>query len=273
MGPPKRRPLAIRPRRPATAGDAQSRWDVWLPRASHVAQVLLFILAFAGYFLTVRPIYQKERLEEEMARLRIERDKEQKAFEGRTGAMRDELARIRRDIDDKNRELAKAETALMEVRKQAEEFSQLAGARYKSLRSVVAESFAYRASAVCLRQKLISEAFDTLIKKKAASETAPPPLKPTLKEFAACVRTELGSYSSATQVLTNEDQAKLVQLVEALPARIPVILENLKSLYPDKFKGAKGEGFALFYSFGDVVRWETALRTALDELVREFLAA
>ena len=49
-----------------------SRIDDWLQRGSHVAQLCLVALAIFGYFYTVRPIYQKERLDEDVARKTLE---------------------------------------------------------------------------------------------------------------------------------------------------------------------------------------------------------
>jgi len=41
--------------------------DVWLARLSHVAQIILVLGALFGYFYTVRPLHQKELLDEEIA--------------------------------------------------------------------------------------------------------------------------------------------------------------------------------------------------------------
>lgn len=41
--------------------------DVYLQRAAWIAQITLFIVAIFGYFLTVRPVYQKQLLDEQIA--------------------------------------------------------------------------------------------------------------------------------------------------------------------------------------------------------------
>lgn len=46
----------------------------YLEYASHASQIVLVALAIFGYFYTVRPVYQKERLEEQVAQLEILRD-------------------------------------------------------------------------------------------------------------------------------------------------------------------------------------------------------
>lgn len=254
------------------------KWDVWLPRASHAAQVGLLVLATFGYVYTVRPIYQRDRLEEEMAKMRIERDKETEAFAEQLKTNREVQARITREIEDQNRKLGEAEERLANVSKKLDEQERLAGARYKSLRTVVAQSFAYRASIVCIQR-----AWQTaeLIYKQSQSpeQTPPPPLKPSLEEFTGCVRKELVSYSPTVQDLSKEDQTKLSELVEALPGRVrtryETLLKSFKQKYPSgtyDFQSPQAVGIFI-RSFGDALRWQTALSTALDDLVKEFLAA
>jgi hypothetical protein len=46
--------------------------DDWLKRGAHIAQLCLVVIAVFGYFFTVRPIYQKERLDEDIARETLE---------------------------------------------------------------------------------------------------------------------------------------------------------------------------------------------------------
>jgi hypothetical protein len=52
-----------------------SRIDSWSTRAAAWAQVLTLIVVVVGYFYTVVPAFQKERLSEEVSRLEIEREK------------------------------------------------------------------------------------------------------------------------------------------------------------------------------------------------------
>ncbi|TKS54374.1 hypothetical protein E4582_06050 [Luteimonas yindakuii] len=47
-------------------------WDVWLVRASHVAQFGLFLLTAGTIYFTVIPLYQKALLDEQIARREIE---------------------------------------------------------------------------------------------------------------------------------------------------------------------------------------------------------
>ncbi len=49
--------------------------DVFLSRVSHVSQFVLVAFAIFGYFYTVRPIYQKEVLSEDIAKKEVELSK------------------------------------------------------------------------------------------------------------------------------------------------------------------------------------------------------
>ncbi|EKR2202119.1 TPA_asm: hypothetical protein G4P10_004472, partial [Salmonella enterica subsp. enterica serovar Javiana] len=49
--------------------------DVFLSRVSHVSQFVLVAFAIFGYFYTVRPIYQKEVLSEDIAKKEVELNK------------------------------------------------------------------------------------------------------------------------------------------------------------------------------------------------------
>ncbi|WP_276679063.1 hypothetical protein [Thalassolituus oleivorans] len=49
-----------------------TRLDQNLSRASHIAQIVLVCVAVFGYFFTVRPIYQKELLAEDVAQKQVE---------------------------------------------------------------------------------------------------------------------------------------------------------------------------------------------------------
>lgn len=50
----------------------QNKLDVFLSRTSHLSQVFLVAFAIFGYFYTVRPIYQKELLSEDIAKKEVE---------------------------------------------------------------------------------------------------------------------------------------------------------------------------------------------------------
>jgi len=47
-------------------------FDIWLKRLSHVSQVLLVFLAIFGYFYTVKPVYEKALLDEQIAEKTLE---------------------------------------------------------------------------------------------------------------------------------------------------------------------------------------------------------
>lgn len=49
-----------------------NRFDIYLNRLSHLSQVFLVAFAIFGYFYTVRPIYQKELLSEDIAKKEFE---------------------------------------------------------------------------------------------------------------------------------------------------------------------------------------------------------
>lgn len=50
----------------------QNKLDIFLSRTSHLSQVFLVAFAIFGYFYTVRPIYQKELLSEDIAKKEVE---------------------------------------------------------------------------------------------------------------------------------------------------------------------------------------------------------
>lgn len=90
---------------------------MWLQRAAHLTQVLLLGLGVFGYFYTVRPIHQKEILDEEIAQKRIElRDKE---MEVRTLA--ENIKKKTTELDEKERALAAARSEASSARTQARE--------------------------------------------------------------------------------------------------------------------------------------------------------
>ena len=51
----------------SNAAKTKALADVWLQRCAWCAQILVLGTAIAGYFLTVRPIYQKQLLDEQLA--------------------------------------------------------------------------------------------------------------------------------------------------------------------------------------------------------------
>lgn len=101
----------------------ESSLDVWLQRASHLTQILLLALGVFGYFYTVRPIHQKEILDEEIAQKRIElREKEK------------EVRLLAEDIQKKSGELEEKERALGAAKSEARSAKNEARDSYSELR-------------------------------------------------------------------------------------------------------------------------------------------
>lgn len=91
--------------------------DVWLPRAAHLTQVLLLALGIFGYFYTVRPIHQKEILDEEIAQKRIElREKEKEVR-----ALAEDIQKKSSELDDKERALGAAKSEAYFAKNEARE--------------------------------------------------------------------------------------------------------------------------------------------------------
>src|SRR5258708_38747896 len=63
----KRRPLNSRGAESGSTSTVPSRLDLLFQRSAWVAQITLVVGAVAGYFLTVRPVYQKQLLDEQIA--------------------------------------------------------------------------------------------------------------------------------------------------------------------------------------------------------------
>lgn len=83
---------------PAVAPAAQppvapTRWDTWLSRGASVAQIVGVVLALAGLFYTVIPLYQKAAVDEQLAR----REAELKVVEAKLAEAKTELYRVKRD--------------------------------------------------------------------------------------------------------------------------------------------------------------------------------
>lgn len=90
---------------------------VWLQRAAHLTQVLLLGLGVFGYFYTVRPIHQKEVLDEEIAQKRIERrDKEREMR-----VLAENIQKKSSELDDKERALGVAKSEAYSAKTEARE--------------------------------------------------------------------------------------------------------------------------------------------------------
>jgi hypothetical protein len=99
------------------------RLDVWLQRAAHATQVLLLLLGVFGYFYTVRPIHQKEILDEEIAQKNIELRVKEK-----------EMRSLLDSIKKTQFELSQKESALSEARKETRIAKTEATKNYSELR-------------------------------------------------------------------------------------------------------------------------------------------
>ncbi len=105
------------------SSNAGSCFDVWVQRISHLSQLGLLILATFGYFYTVRPIYTKSMLEEEIAKKQIEiKEKDNKMIESnklitikqqelkktidQANSATSQLASAKRSLDKTSQELA-----------------------------------------------------------------------------------------------------------------------------------------------------------------------
>jgi len=120
--------------------------DLWLLRGAHASQLLLLVLGVFGYFYTVRPIHQKEVLDEEIAEKRMEvRNKER------------QLQAVTEDIRKKSNELAEKEKLLASARFDASTARSEARDAYDALRlqylGVVSGDFA-RCAQVAIEKDL-----------------------------------------------------------------------------------------------------------------------
>ena len=102
--------------------------------ASQWAQVLMLALVAFGYFYTVRPVYQKEVLEEESAKLKIENSRTKREVsiaQQRATAIRSEMNRLEKDkehlltsssaIQNQNRLLSSQRLLLQKAAQEASE--------------------------------------------------------------------------------------------------------------------------------------------------------
>ena len=242
----------------------------WLHRwLNHITQLGLLVVAVVVYFWTVLPIYQKERLAEQIAQLEIEKsglEKETKASKAQLAQVSAELRTKDAALSRASRELKEAEKNLAESRKQAEENFKLASTTYKELRTVVAQSFAYRASVVCIPQ--LGWGAVTEMLGKLSADQKPAPLRPTPEELLACVREQLASYSS-TKSLDRADFAKLKILLDTLPKRAEELMLAKEKELALKLKPP---GVFRLEALSSAFLWHAALTRALDEVVKEFLA-
>lgn len=92
--------------------------DRWSGRAANWAQVLMLALVAFGYFYTVRPVYQKDLLEEDVARLTLEQttlEKNNQLVADRAKSLQDNLADLKSQqarLRSKNLSLAARNTLM-----------------------------------------------------------------------------------------------------------------------------------------------------------------
>lgn len=82
-----------------------SRLDIYLNRISHLSQVFLVAFAIFGYFYTVRPIYQKELLSEDIAKKEFELNGLKKELKRSSDTLQGNIlaqSELLKDIDNLN---------------------------------------------------------------------------------------------------------------------------------------------------------------------------
>lgn len=132
-----------------------SKVDLYLSRISHLSQFVLVAFAIFGYFYTVRPIYQKELLSEDIAKKEVElkslkndlsnsREQLQKKQESQSRLLSD-IAALKRqytiseqELDSINKELTASKNELEKQKKLAKK---AINDNYKNLESVFWENF------------------------------------------------------------------------------------------------------------------------------------
>lgn len=91
------------------------RLDRWLLRSAHVSQALLLMLGVFGYFYTVRPVYEKALLDEEIAQKTLQI----KAQEQRLAQLTRESAAKEQLVDVARREAESAKLAVRQAKREA----------------------------------------------------------------------------------------------------------------------------------------------------------
>lgn len=96
----------------------------WLESVSHLSQVAAVVLAAYGYFHTVVPVFQKEKLDEDVARLQLEQEKseaelkslrERQKVAAATLAASTEAAKRATDLAGQMRQEAKNQAAIADL--------------------------------------------------------------------------------------------------------------------------------------------------------------
>ncbi|MEX0422195.1 hypothetical protein KDV38_00370 [Providencia rettgeri] len=95
--------------------------DKSLSRLSHVSQILLVGFAIFGYFYTVRPIYQKEVLTENIAQKEVQLSKlnqEKEAVYSQIGSYEEKEKKLLTNIDSLQRQKENTEGELLTIEKE-----------------------------------------------------------------------------------------------------------------------------------------------------------
>jgi hypothetical protein len=110
-----------RPIRPLQSEPEKVGWDKWLTRAANLAQPCLLALGAFGYFYTVVPVFQLAQLQEQTARLEIEKATNEKKLlsladeravvEGQIGDLRSSLGKEQRRVKEMSATASRSELA------------------------------------------------------------------------------------------------------------------------------------------------------------------
>ncbi|NID04237.1 hypothetical protein HBF26_05025 [Luteibacter jiangsuensis] len=109
-------------------GRRPSLWGAtkpWLEGLSYVAQLAAVVLAWYGYVHTVLPVFQKERLEEEMARLQLDQEKATSELLELRGLQETADARLRSSLDAAKEAQTRANQAIIDRGREATKAARL----------------------------------------------------------------------------------------------------------------------------------------------------
>ncbi|MBZ6385989.1 hypothetical protein [Pantoea piersonii] len=98
-----------------------NRIDIFLGRISHISQVFLVAFAIFGYFYTVRPIYQKELLSEDIAKKEVELNGLKNELKKSSGILQsNQLIQngLMNDIEKSKRQYKESEDKLTSINKE-----------------------------------------------------------------------------------------------------------------------------------------------------------
>lgn len=96
----------------------------WLESFSHLSQVLAVVLAAYGYFHTVLPVFQKEKLDEDVAKLQLEQERS----EAELSSLRERQKAADATLAASNAEAKRASELATQMRAQAQSQAAIANA-------------------------------------------------------------------------------------------------------------------------------------------------